>query len=54
VRVDLTSVDESWNVSLLGKNITDERYLISTNAVVSNTGVPNMGSLWSVNFGYRF
>lgn len=54
LRLDLTSNDESWTVSLLGKNITDERYLISTNAVVSNTGVPNIGSLWSVNLGYRF
>lgn len=54
LRVDLTSLNESWRVSLLGKNITDERYLMSTNAVVSNTGVPNMGSLWSVNIGYRF
>ena len=54
LRVDLSSNDESWSVSLLGKNITDERYLISTNAVISNTGLPNMGSLWSVNFGYRF
>ena len=54
VRLQLTAPNDSWRLALLGKNITDERYLVSTNPVVFNTGVPNMGSLWSVELGYRF
>lgn len=54
VGVRLASANDRWRIALLGKNVTDERYLVSTNPVVFNTGVPNMGRLWSLEMGYRF
>lgn len=52
------SADESWEVSVFGKNVTDERYMVSgfANALTIGHAIAtiNRPAEWGVSFAYRF
>ncbi|MDP6884421.1 MAG: hypothetical protein QF830_09805, partial [Rhodospirillales bacterium] len=56
--VNYVSASDQWELSLFGKNITDERYFVSgfTNGLVQQTGTVNLGRPfeWGLSFLYHF
>ena len=54
VRLGLGSVDGKWDVSIVGENVTDERWFETTGLVLTPLGVPNIGDLWRGEVRYRF
>jgi iron complex outermembrane receptor protein len=52
------SADDTWEVSVFGKNITDERYIVSgyANALTYGTAFATLGrpAEWGVSFAYHF
>ena len=54
IRLALTSHDEKWSVSVIGENVTDERWFHQYEISLSDTGYPNLGELWRAEFSYRF
>jgi iron complex outermembrane receptor protein len=58
VALTYVSAQENWEVSLFGKNVTDERYLVSGSAnglsqgrATAQVGRPDE---WGLSFAYRF
>jgi outer membrane receptor protein involved in Fe transport len=59
LRIALASVDDTWSLAIIGKNLTDEKTLVWQNDVAltnSNTyfGVPERGRSFAIQARYRF
>jgi iron complex outermembrane receptor protein len=55
VRAGVASPDDKWRLTVFGRNITDEFYILNastaSDAIVRYVGRP---ATWGVTFGYRF
>ncbi|MGH8248071.1 MAG: TonB-dependent receptor, partial [Gammaproteobacteria bacterium] len=58
VAITYASADENWEVSIFGKNVTDEHYMVSgfANALTIGHAIATIGrpTEWGVSFAYHF
>lgn len=56
--ISYVSANDKWQLSIFGKNITDERYIVSgfANGLAQATSTVNLGrpAEWGITFKYRF
>jgi iron complex outermembrane receptor protein len=52
--VNFDSVDGKWGLSLIGENITDEKYISSIAFLFDPAVVPGMGTLWRLEGRVKF